>query len=224
MISVIVAAAGTGSRMNHEKKKQFIELSGVPIIVRTLRAFELDEIDEVIVVTGKEDISLIEAMVKDFGIKKVKAVIAGGPRRQDSIYNGLKKVSGDTVLIHDGARPFVSKKMILDHIEKDHKDCGFISAVPSKDTIKLVRDGMVEETLDRSLLYNVQTPQSFETKSLLKAYDYAYKKALSVTDDASVYEAYGKTVKIVNGRYENIKITTPEDLAIGEYMIKTNSK
>ena len=223
MISVIVAAAGTGSRMNHKLKKQFIKLDGLPILVRTLRSFDFDLIDEVIVVTGEEDVAEIEKMVLEYSIGNVKKVVVGGKRRQDSIYNGLKQTSGKIVLIHDGARPFVTKEMILEHIEKDHSICGWISAVPSKDTIKIVKEGFVEETLDRSFLYNVQTPQSFDVETLKAAYDYAYEHQLNVTDDASVYEAYGQPVGIINGRYENIKITTPEDLSIGEYLIKTDS-
>lgn len=218
MVSVIIAAAGSGSRMNHEKKKQFIDLLGVPILVRTVRQFDYSAIDEIIIVTGEDDIKEVEQLTREYGLR-VDKIVTGGQRRQDSIFNGLKVTKGDIVLIHDGARPFVTREIIKSNIESV-SDCGIITAVACKDTIKLVHDRYVQETLDRSKLINVQTPQTFKRELILEAYDYVNEKKLSVTDDASVYEAYGKPVQYVEGSYENIKITTPEDLWMGELIIK----
>jgi len=223
MVSVIIAAAGSGSRMNSSVKKQFMTLLEVPILVRTLRKFDLTCIDEIIIVTNSDDVGEVQALLKVYGISKVTQVIAGGNTRQASIYNGLKAVGGDYVLVHDAARPFVTRDIIEAHVAS-LSNIGLITAVPCKDTIKVVADGFVKETLDRSVLMNVQTPQSFETESLLKAYDHAALEGLSVTDDASVYEAFGLKVKVVLGSYDNIKITTPEDLVQGEIILKRGKK
>ena len=222
MVSVIIAAAGSGSRMNNKKKKQFITLLDVPILVRTLRQFDLKEVDEIVVVTNEADLQEVHELIMGYGLK-VDKVVCGGHTRQASIYNGLLEATGEDVLIHDAARPFITKAIILEHIEKC-SEIGLITAVPCKDTIKIMTQDKVEKTLDRSKLVNVQTPQSFKREMLIKAYDFINNNNISVTDDASVYEANNLPVKMVMGSYENIKITTPEDLWMGEMIIKRSSK
>lgn len=223
MVSVIIAAAGSGTRMQSSIKKQFMTLLDVPILVRTLRQFDLPSIHEIVIVTNADDVDEVKALLKGYGILKVSSVVAGGQTRQDSIYKGLQAVKGDYVLVHDAARPFVNRTIIQDHID-NLSEVGLITAVACKDTIKVVKDGIVKETLDRGNLVNVQTPQSFETKALIRAYDYAIKENLSVTDDASVYEAAGLQVRILPGSYDNIKITTPEDIIQGEIILTRSKK
>lgn len=220
MVSVIIAAAGSGSRMQSDVKKQFILLKDIPVLIRTLRKFELDMVDEIVIVTNSDDIGDVNNLIKTYEINKVSEVVAGGASRQASIYKGLKAVKGDKVLIHDAARPFIKKEVIEANIMAIENGIGIITAVASKDTIKVVEDQVVVKTLDRSKLMNVQTPQSFVTKELLKAYDLVNEECVSVTDDASVFEYAGMTIKTVEGSYQNIKLTTPEDLWIGEAILK----
>lgn len=220
MISVIIAAAGSGTRMNTKEKKQFIELGGLTILERTLKQFDLEDIHEFVLVINKEDEDRVNEMISSLNMDKAIGLVYGGKRRQDSIYEGLLKASGDIIMVHDGARPFVSKSIIMENIYAVQKDVGVVTAVPCKDTIKIVKEHEVESTLDRSALYQIQTPQTFYRDQLLKAYDYAYEKALEVTDDASVVEAFGGKVKVVKGSYNNIKITTQEDLLYGEFILE----
>lgn len=217
-VSVIVAAAGTGSRMGNKEKKQFISLEGIPILIRTLRVFDaIEQVDEIVVVTGKEDIKTVEALLNTYQIKTLSHVVAGGERRQDSVQNALAVVTGDVVMIHDGARPFVTAEIIKKHLEGIVKHQALITCVPVKDTIKVVKGGIVQETLDRASLVQVQTPQTFYTEQLRQGYA---KHQGDVTDDASVMEEAGYHIATVAGSYKNIKITTPEDLAIGLMMIR----
>jgi len=220
MVSVIIAAAGSGSRMNSDVKKQFMLLLDKPVLIRTLEKFDLDSINEIVIVTNEDDIEAVKRLVRQFNVKKVSSVVAGGVNRQNSIYNGLKAVKGDVVLIHDAARPFVTESIITTNIEAVKKGVGVVTAVPCKDTIKVVKEDVVCNTLNRSELVNVQTPQSFMTKEIVEAYNYTIKKNLSVTDDASAFELFGMTVKTVMGSYQNIKLTTPEDIWVGEAIIK----
>lgn len=220
MVSVIIAAAGSGTRMKSSVKKQFISLLDIPVLIRTLKQFDLEEINEIIIVTNKEDIDSVKSMIDLYGVKKVKYIIPGGQNRQDSIYNGLKIANGDVVLIHDAARPFVDQDIILRNIEAVSDHVGVVTCVPCKDTIKVVKNQFVKETLDRSELMTIQTPQTFITQQIKEAYDHVMAHKISVTDDASVAEIYGMAVKIVMGSYQNIKLTTPEDLWMGEAILK----
>ncbi len=220
MVSVIIAAAGSGTRMKSSVKKQFISLLDIPVLIRTLKQFDLEEINEIIIVTNKEDIDSVKNMIDLYGVNKVKYIIPGGQNRQDSIYNGLKIANGDVVMIHDAARPFVDQDIILRNIEAVSDHVGVVTCVPCKDTIKVVKDQFVKETLDRSELMNIQTPQTFITQQIKEAYDHIMTHKISVTDDASVAEIYGMAVKTVMGSYQNIKLTTPEDLWMGEAILK----
>jgi 2-C-methyl-D-erythritol 4-phosphate cytidylyltransferase len=173
-------------------------------------------IDEIIVVTGKEDLERVEDLIGCYNFDTKIQVVVGGRRRQDSVYNALKCASGNVVMVHDGARPFVSKTVIEEHLTRIESCDGLITCVPSKDTIKVVVDGVVKKTLNRNELVNVQTPQTFHTETLLKAYE----QHLEVTDDASLMEQLGYQIQTVMGDYNNIKITTPEDLGVGMLILK----
>lgn len=221
-IAVIIVAGGSGKRMASPVKKQFIKLRDKAILAYTIEAFQcMEEIQDIIVVTSKEDISKVKTeIVEKYDFHKVRCIVEGGKERQDSVYNGLLAVdeSMQYVMIHDGARPFISQSILKEAIEKTIRYKATVVAVPTKDTIKRVdvEQNTVKETLPREQLWLAQTPQSFKKELLLKAYHYAIEQKLAVTDDSSIVEAYGHKVAIVLGDYKNIKITTPEDLILGE--------
>lgn len=229
-VAAIIVAGGSGKRMGSPVKKQYIELKGKEILAYTIEAFEKFEgVDDIIVVVGEEDINKVnQEIVLKYGYTKVKKVVAGGTERQDSVYNGLLATDEATkyVMIHDGARPFVSKKVLEEALAKTKECKATIVAVPVKDTIKQIsaETGAVEATPKRETLWAVQTPQSFEKALLMNAYDRAQKKGLQVTDDSMIVEAYGKKVYVVTGDYTNIKITTPEDLILGESILREHVK
>lgn len=224
-IAVVIVAGGSGKRMGTTVKKQFIQLRDKEVLAHTIEAFnEVDEISEIIVVVGQEDVEKVrEEIVARYQLNKVSKIVVGGKERQDSVYNGLVATSDEIeyVMIHDGARPFISKAVIQRAIEKTKQCKATIVAVPVKDTIKVIdiETETVEHTPKREKLWAVQTPQSFDKKLLLAAYENAHQKGLQVTDDSMIVEAYGKKVHIVLGEYTNIKITTPEDLVIGESIL-----
>lgn len=225
--TAIVLAAGQGKRMGGKVQKQFLEISGYPVLYYSLRAFEMsDIISEIILVTGIDEIEICQRdFVDKYGFTKVTRVVAGGKERYDSVYNGLQYVSDESeyVFIHDGARPMVNEEILISGYENVRLYGAAVAGVPSKDTVKIVdADGFAVETPDRSTIWNVQTPQIFEA-GLIKE---AYRKMMAVphdyvTDDAMVAETFLNTrVKIFQASYENIKITTPEDLKIAELFLK----
>lgn len=223
--SVIIVAAGKGRRMKRDYNKQYILLVDKPIIAHTIEVFEnMILIDEIILVVGKSEIDLVkENIIYKYNFKKVVKVVEGGEERQDSVYNGLKVVNKDCniVLIHDGARPFVTSSIIEESINivKDVGAC--VVAVRVKDTIKVVDKNMeVDYTPNRDTLWAVQTPQTFKYKLILEAYEKLQANNIKVTDDAMLIEKLGRTVKIIEGSYENIKITTPGDLILGEGILR----
>ena len=218
-VTAIVLAAGQGKRMQSDVPKQFMMIGDKPVLYYTLKAFEASDVDDVVLVTGADEVEYCkEYFTADGGFRKVKAVAAGGKERYDSVYQGLLASDGsDYVLIHDGARPVISAKLINENIKcvKVHDAC--ITAVPAKDTIKVAdQNGFVESTPDRSLLWQVQTPQSFDYDLILKAHQMRLRaEDTAVTDDAMLVEKYtGCKVKLLMGDYKNIKITTPEDMII----------
>lgn len=227
-VAAIIVAGGSGKRMGTTTKKQYILLDGKEVLAHTIKVFnELKEIDEVILVVGKEDIDKVKCeIVERYGYSKVSRIVAGGQERQDSVYNGLMATDEEVgyVMIHDGARPFVTAETLKSALKETKEKKATVVAVPVKDTIKLVnKDTMeVEQTPERERLWSVQTPQSFEKELLLQAYTYAKENQLKVTDDSMIVEAFGHTVQVVMGEYTNIKITTPDDLAIGESILKNN--
>lgn len=228
-VAAIIVAGGSGKRMGMNIKKQFIELDKKPILAHTIEAFnKCRVIDEIIVVVGKEDKEKVKAEIIDrYGYHKVTQIVEGGAERQDSVYNGLMAVKDGVqyVMIHDGARPFISEEIVEKSLSMTKEKQATVVAVPVKDTIKVVNEECeVEDTPMRSTLWSVQTPQSFKKELLIEAYAYAKERNLTVTDDSMLVEAYGKKVYVVEGDYNNIKITTPEDLVLGQAILMSKTK
>lgn len=227
--TAIILAAGKGKRMQSEIPKQYLELEGKPIIYYSLKVFEESFIDNIILVTSKEDISFCrKEIVEKFGFRKVTEIVAGGSQRYHSVYQGIL-AAGDTdyIYIHDGARPFVTARILKDAKEQVEKYGACAAGMPVKDTIKIVdsRDFAVN-TPERSLVWQVQTPQAFSGKLVKEAYEKLFSEAENdaVTDDAMVVETMLKIpVKLFQASYENIKITTPEDLQIASVFLDKNS-
>ena len=224
MNGVVIVAAGTGSRMNMGINKQFIKLEGKEIIAYTIEKFYNNSNIEDIVVVVKEDESEFfkEEILDKYNFKNIK-IAYGGKERQDSVYNGLKLLDEkcDVVLIHDGARPFVSDKIIDKSIEEAKEHKAIVVGVPVKDTIKVIdNDKNIVDTPNRSVLWAVQTPQTFDYNILIDAYKDAFKNKFYGTDDAMLVERIGYKVKMLEGSYNNIKITTQEDLNIGSQILR----
>ncbi|AGB40173.1 2-C-methyl-D-erythritol 4-phosphate cytidylyltransferase [Halobacteroides halobius DSM 5150] len=223
-VSVVIPAAGQGKRMKADKNKQFLLLDGMPILAHTIDKFEqVDLIEEIIVVAQKDEIDYCKnKIIDEYNFTKVNKIITGGATRQESVYNGLQAVSQDTdyILTHDGARPLLTTELIRHIITKVKQYKAVLTAVPVKDTIKVVnQDEMVINTPDRSKLVAVQTPQAFVKDLIIKAYQQAAKNNIVGTDSASLVENLGKSVKVIRGSYENIKVTTPEDLEVAEKIV-----
>lgn len=224
--TAIVLAAGKGTRMNSKIQKQFLEVEGKPVIYYSLKCFqESPLIRDIILVTGEESLSYCkEEIVKRFGFSKVKKVTAGGKERYDSVYAGLCACDNtDYVLIHDGARPFITEE-ILERTCLSVKETGAcVVGMPAKDTIKISdRNKMVESTPAREKVWLVQTPQAFRYSLIKESYESIRCKDMSgITDDAMIVEQEsGVKVALVHGSYENLKITTPEDLIIAEAFLR----
>ena len=232
-ITAIVLTAGSGSRMKSKTKKQFMEIKGKPVIWYSLFEFEKSKVDEIILVTGKEDIDYCKKeIVEKYNLKKIKNVVAGGSERYESVYNGLKEVTGNIVLIHDGARPLINNEIIERSIEGTIKSDACVVGVPVKDTIKRAnKEGYIIDTPNRSELWITQTPQSFKTDLVKMAYKKMKEElekgntTLNITDDAMVVEEFTTNqVRFVQGDYKNIKVTTPEDIDIAELFIELDAK
>lgn len=209
--SVVIVAAGSGSRMGLGYNKMLFQLkNGHTILEETVSKFYDDKrCKQVIVVASDYDLETFQTLFKDKNIEFTK----GGKTRQDSVYQGLKKVKQDYVFIHDGARPWISKDCINRIVEVLETKEACLLMMPVKDTIKVVEDGKVINTPKRSTLYLAQTPQAFVTKKIIKAYDQAYEKGIQATDDAQIMELCGDCeVYMVEGSYENMKVTTKEDI------------
>lgn len=219
----LVLAAGQGKRMGVEINKQFLMLHEKPVLYHTLKAFsDNDNISEIILVCAEKDKDYCkENVVNKYGFNKVKTIVLGGLERQDSVYNGLKAIkSCDIVLIHDGARPFITNDIIDEGIKmaKIHGAC--TCGVKAKDTIKLKdAEGFSRETLNREETFLVQTPQCFNYELILKCHEKLNEHRQLVTDDTMVVEMFKKKVYLYEGSYFNIKITTPEDMIIGENIL-----
>ena len=218
--TAIVLAAGQGKRMGTRVQKQYLEIKGKPVLYYSLQAFEQSPIiDDIILVVGDNQKEYCqEEIVSKYHFQKVKKIVSGGKERYHSVWNGLQEVQEEGyVFIHDGARPFVDEDMLRRVYQEVqiHKSC--VVGMPVKDTIKIAdHDGFVSETPERSLTWMIQTPQVFEASLIKEAYNKLMRKPHSeVTDDAMVVEQMlGSKVKLVEGSYRNIKITTPEDLQI----------
>lgn len=223
MVSVIVVAAGKGSRMKSSVNKQFMKLKGKAVLQHTIETFlEVEEIDEMVVVLSKEDVALFQSL--DFSGKEKVKIAFGGRERYFSVRNGLEQVraDADVILVHDGARPFVTKEEIKSVISCAKRDGACILAMKVKDTIKEVDGEVVVNTPKRDHLYAVQTPQGFRGEILREVYamDFAMFGDWVPTDDASLVERQGYPIKITEGSPNNIKITTPIDLLLGELILE----
>lgn len=224
MNGVVIVAAGTGSRMKKDINKQFIKLKNKEIVAHTIEIFYNSEnIDDIVVVIREDEEEYFNKNIKEkYGFTNIK-VAHGGNERQDSVFNGIKmlKKECDVVLIHDGARPFVTDDIIKRSINKANEHNAIVVGVKVKDTIKVVSDnGNIVDTPNRSYLWAVQTPQVFKYDIITKAYEDAYNNNYYGTDDAMLVERIGYNVKMIEGSYNNIKITTQEDLEFGEQILK----
>ena len=225
MVSAIVLAGGSGSRMKSDKAKQFIEVDGKPLIYYALRTFEASVVDEIILVTRLQDIPFMrEEIVKKFSFNKVRRIVAGGKERYDSVENGIKACDkrNQIIMIHDGARPFVTNAMILSSISAARRYKACTVGMPVKDTIKVVdAEGFGIDTPDRSSLYMIQTPQTFDRSVIQEAYSRMLADSKgNVTDDTMLVEKYlDQKVKVIEGSYSNIKITTPDDIPLAEAIL-----
>lgn len=220
--SALVPAAGSSSRMEGQDKL-LLYLDGCPVLGRTLLALDRCElIDEIIVATRQESILKIADICKDYDIKKPLKIIEGGETRAESVLNAAMNANqnAEFLAVHDGARPLVDQELIESVIRKAYQCAAAAPATPVKDTIKIViEEGVVDHTPKRSTLYAVQTPQVFDASLLKAALQSAVDQKAEITDDCSAVERLGKKVYLVDGSYENIKITTPEDIAIAEKIL-----
>ncbi len=242
--TAVILAAGSGSRMKSDTAKQFMMLQGKPLICYALEAVERSKIiDDCILVTGVKDISWVtEEIVLKNHYRKVDTVIAGGSERYASVASAMRLIRSEDmavpnrdgfVFVHDGARPFLTEKILQDTYEAVQKYGACVSAVRSKDTIKIAdEEGFVRETPDRNLIWNMHTPQVFETGLITDAYaaleenlQELKQKGIHITDDAMVVEYFtNRRVKLVEGSYENIKLTTPEDLIVAEQILNKDNR
>ncbi|WP_442597438.1 2-C-methyl-D-erythritol 4-phosphate cytidylyltransferase [Neobacillus sp. D3-1R] len=223
---VILPAAGKGKRMGAGKNKLFIEINHVPVFIHTLRIFDQDEnCNEIFLSIHPDDREEMSSFIKKYSIQKKLTFVIGGAERQHSVYNALQKIEGESiVLVHDAARPFIQKPFIDKLVQTAERLGASVLAVPVKDTIKKVENGIVIETVERSSLWAIQTPQAFRVSLLLKAHAFAKENAYLGTDDASLVEYMGEKVAIVEGDYNNIKLTTPEDLAFANAILQEQNK
>lgn len=220
----IILAGGAGKRMGAATNKQFLLIDNKPIIVHTLQIFEeCRAVDGIYLVVNQKDLPLIqEEILETYRFNKILKLVIGGRLRQDSVRNGLEAIEKpcDIVIIHDGARPFVSPSFIDKGIFLMEMFDAVIPALPVKDTIKIVsKEGFVQKTLERDSLWHVQTPQTFKYDLIMRAYKEGAAKKLYGYDDATFLEYMGKKVKVIEGSPYNIKITTPEDLIIARGML-----
>lgn len=226
--TAVVLAAGSGSRMKSNVKKQFMDMLGKPLIYYALKQFQDSPVDDIILVTGEDAISYCkEEIVEKYHFTKVKKIVAGGKERYNSVYNALKEAEGEYVLIHDGARAFVDQEIIARAMAgvKEYKAC--VIGMPVKDTIKVVdEEGYAVDTPKRSTLWQVQTPQCFVTEEIREAYEKMMNTNQDgITDDAMVMEQYGtRRIRLLEGNYNNLKMTTPEDILVGEMLLKKSEK
>lgn len=223
-VSAIIVAAGQSRRMGGDTSKQFILIDGVPVIARTLKAFEIAErIREVVIAARQEDIPQMYALIQDYEITKVKQIITGGETRQESVFRAIAQVdeNADFLAIHDGARPLIRPQEIDLAVSAAVEHGAAALGVPVKDTVKQVdADGKIVDTPERSTLWTVQTPQVFSRALYLRAAEQAGEAAAQLTDDCQLIERTGAPVYLVRGAYANLKITTPEDVFAAEGILR----
>lgn len=229
MIYSVILAGGQGTRLKSKTPKQFLKLDGIPIIIRSILAFENNtNIDKIIIVANNEFLDTLNILLKDYSFKKICAIVAGGSNRQESSLNALNACNfneSDILLFHDAVRPFVTDEIINNNIEavKKYKAAG--TYIPATDTIAQISDEFLISVPLRESLFYAQTPQSFEYKLIKDAHDYALKNNITTTDDLSLILLIHKKIKVVLGNPINMKITNPIDISIGESILsflKTN--
>ena len=220
-VTAVIGAAGNSTRMGGVNK-QFLLIDGVPVLIRTLSAFsESNMIDEIVIAAREEDIPKMYAMIKEYKVLKVTDIVKGGKTRQESVFNAIRRSSpfSEYFAIHDGARPLVTEKIIEDTVREAFLTGAAATGVRVKDTVKVVNEkGIITSTPDRNYLWAVHTPQVFERRLYLSAIDNVINSEM-FTDDCKLLEEYGAEVKMVEGSYENIKITTPEDTDIAQAIL-----
>lgn len=225
-VYAIILSGGKGKRMGSSVSKQYMLLQERPILYYSLDSFEKSNVDEVILVVGKDDKDFVrKEIVEKYNFKKVDVITEGGAERYNSVFNGLNAIDDKEgyVLIHDGARPFISVDVINNTIDEVINKKAVVVGVPAKDTIKLVnKDNIIIDTPDRSKLWQVQTPQAFSYNEIFDAYKKAIESNQSnLTDDSMVMESFGgRKVEMILGDYNNIKITTVEDLTFGNAILE----
>jgi 2-C-methyl-D-erythritol 4-phosphate cytidylyltransferase len=223
----IIVAGGSGKRIEGNLPKQFLMLGDKPILAHTIEKFEkCDLVDEIILVVPEDHLGhCSQAIVDKYTFSKIRKITCGGKERQNSVYNGLKACYDSTsiVCIHDGVRPLVSQEVVAGSIKLCQRKKAVIVAVPAKDTIKQVENGLVITTLDRGKLWLVQTPQVFDYKLILEAHKKAMDEKFFGTDDSVLVERLGYEVSVLEGNYSNIKITTAEDLLEAEKLLEAET-
>lgn len=219
--TVVLPAAGSGKRMRAEGNKLFLALRSKPILAHTLEVFQQDDwCEQIILAIKEEERPVIEAYLSEYNLTKVTKLVAGGKERQHSVYEALKAADGaEVVLVHDAARPFVQPHVVHQLAEAAAEKGGAVAAVKAKDTMKRVVDNRIEETIDRETLWTIQTPQAFRYELLFEAAKQAEEQGFLGTDEAMLAERAGIPVYIVESSYDNQKMTTPEDLVLGELIL-----
>ncbi len=218
--AAVIVGGGKGTRMGAGKNKIFLKLMGKEIIARTAEIFENSpNISQIIIVTGSEDIEECRKIIKKYGLKKVTDITEGADTRGGSVYNGLKLVREETAVIHDAARALISEDIISKTIEAAVRYGAAAPAVMCKDTLKKAdENGFIAETIDRGSVFQIQTPQVFALADILNAYEKTGD--FNATDDCGIAEKVGIPIKLTEGSYENIKLTTPEDMITAENILK----
>ncbi|MBI4654481.1 MAG: 2-C-methyl-D-erythritol 4-phosphate cytidylyltransferase [Nitrospirae bacterium] len=227
-VIAIVPAAGVGKRLSSSQKKPFVHISGAPLLVHTLKGLHaVGAITEIILVLGKDDREKGLKIVEAYSFNKVRHIVTGGKERQDSVYNALCLIkNGDIILIHDGVRPLVTEGLIKRVISEvsNKKIDGVVPGLPLKETLKEVgNNGFVISTQKRGKFWTIQTPQVFHFSILKRAYESAYREGFYATDDSALVERIGGKIKVIPGDPFNIKVTTPEDMEMVEYLLKEKS-
>lgn len=228
--TAIILAGGKGRRMHSSVPKQLIEVKGRPLLYYTINAFEKSKVDSIILVVPKgEEEKYKNIFVGGFGCSKIMKIVSGGAERYDSVNNALKVTDSDFVLVHDGARAFIEPQTINKNISLVQQYEAVVTAMPVKDTIKIAdENAFVKSTPNRETLWQIQTPQTFRTSLLKECYSKLYAELSSdkfpdnvkITDDSMVVERYSDTpVKLIEGSYENIKVTTPEDILVADRLL-----
>ncbi len=229
LVVAIVPAAGRGLRMGGAVPKQFLALGGEALVVHSLRVLQAaPAVDEIVLAVPQADLDYcLNDLAVRFGFSKITKVVAGGKERQDSVRHALEHVSEETeiVVVHDAVRPFLTEGMVTEVVEAARLVGGAIVALPMRDTVKQVgAERRIERTVDRQPLWLAQTPQAFRRDQLLAAHRKAYAEKVHATDDAFLFEWAGHPVVVVEGSGENIKVTRPEDMIIGEAILKARMK